>query len=311
MDAMTSSEMGLRATFALIQAEQPLPLDEQLAPADRDDFWGSKTMTAHLNLCNIRTLILETLAQLQESDFASYEKATEVPLRELELWKLQLPADSSFEFSQGIPQAMLDQPWMRSLASVYLRYHQSYILLIRPVFFKLLGIVLRKDTVTSSLDGLISLCSQCLEAAKCNMRILTTLSSRDRIGKSSTHYNYIQKSINRSSAKYGFYDSLHLFSGNMIFSLSRLVNTVRPLSLMQDPQDLSLYSVAKDLLMTMASCGNLASKGHVQMLEDIEQLLDVVSQNQETQTPTFGSEIFPWIDSIDNSGYFLDTTEYS
>ncbi|RDW78728.1 uncharacterized protein DSM5745_05580 [Aspergillus mulundensis] len=321
MEAMTSSERGLRSTFGFMQAEQHLPSDELLAPNERDNFWDAQLMAAHLKLCKIRSLILETLGHLHEyeNDFDRYEKAVEVPLRELELWKRELPPDISFEFSQGVPQDMLDRPSVRSLASMYLRYHQGYILLIRPVFFKLLGTVLGKDTNTtpsssSSLDGLSNLSSQCLAAAKCNMRILTTLSSKDLI------------------AKYGFYDSLHLFSGIKIFVLSRLVSTVSASlsipataqsmtvsigagdDLTQDPEDISLCNAAKELLGVMASCGNRASKGHLQLLEEIERLLDVVShsfsqeQPPRSQTPgsLFGTDLFPWIDSIDSSGYFLD-----
>jgi proline utilization trans-activator len=182
-------------------------------------------------------------------------------------------------------------------------------MLIRPVFYKLLGIVLGKDTDMSSLDGLINLSSQCLEAAKCNMRIVTTLSNTGRLGKSRSRTS--GQSINRFSAKYGFYDSLHLFSGIKILSLSRLVNTIRPLSLIQEPQDLSLYSAAKGLLLTMASCGNLASKGHLQMLEEIERVLDLVSQSQDAHMLNFRlEEIFPWIDPIRGSGTLLDMSAF-
>lgn len=169
--------------------------------------------------------------------------------------------------------------------------------------------MLGKDTDVSSLDGLIGLSSQCLEAAKCNMRIATMLSDTSRLGESRQQGSIY--STDGSSAKYGFYDSLHLFSSIKIFSLSRLVNTIRPLSLMQEPQDLSLYSTARELLLSMATCGNLASRGHVKMLEDIERLLDVVSQSQDEQMLNFRlDEIFPWIDSIGGPESFLDISGF-
>jgi proline utilization trans-activator len=124
MDAMVSSEMGLRATFGFEHTEHSLPSDAQLPAADRDDFWDSQIMTAHLKLCNIKSLILDTIGRLQQTDFASYEKLIEVPLCGLESWKRELSPVISFEFSNGVPQAMLDRPSMRSLASCYLRYHQ-------------------------------------------------------------------------------------------------------------------------------------------------------------------------------------------
>ena len=56
----------------------------------------------------------------------------------------------------------------------------------------------------------------------------------------------------------------------------------------------------------MAASGNLASKGHVQMLDEIERLLDVVSQAQPMQPEELEPDIFEWINSIDDSGYLLD-----
>ena len=51
------------------------------------------------------------------------------------------------------------------------------------MFFKLLAFVLGKDRDVSSLDTLMELSSRCLEAAKCNMRILTGLYNINRIGE--------------------------------------------------------------------------------------------------------------------------------
>ncbi|KAF2008429.1 hypothetical protein BU24DRAFT_497895 [Aaosphaeria arxii CBS 175.79] len=294
MDNMVSSEMGLRPAFGFAQAEHPFPSDEHIPPAYQADFWDCSIMTAHLKLCNIRSHILETVGHLQESDFTSYEGVIAVPLRELDSWKNELSPDIVFDFAGGVPQQMIDKPSMRSLASCYLRYHQGYIMLIRPIFFKLLSIVLGKVTDMSSIDGLLALSARCLEAAKCNMRIIKTLSDRSRL------------------AKYGFYDSLHLFSGIMIFSLSRLVNAIRPLSLIQESDDLSLYFTARDLLLSMAACGNLASKGHVQMLEDIERRLDNISQTQDSQVLDVRlDEISPWIDSVGGVNMFLDMSGIS
>ncbi|KAL2212087.1 hypothetical protein CC79DRAFT_1364371 [Sarocladium strictum] len=289
IDTMVSSEMGLRASFSFSQAEHSMPSDDQLQPAQYGEFWDSTIMTAHLKLVHIRGMILETISQVHEVDFASYQRTIAVPLRELQIWKSELPADIRFDFSVGVPSRMIERPSMRSLASCYLRFHQSYIMLIRPVFFKLLALVLGKDTDMASVDGLLELTARCLEVAKYNMHIVTALSDVSLL------------------AKYGFYDSLHLFSSIIIFSLSRLVNTIRPLSMIQEPQDLALYSSARDLLMSMAAAGNLASKGHVQMLDDIERHLDGVSESQDAQMLNVRlDEISPWIDFIGGSDFLFD-----
>lgn len=319
MDAMVSSEMGLRPAFGFAQAEHASPSDERLSPTDRREFWDSNIMSAHIKLCNIRISILETVGRLHETDFASYEKVISGPLHDLEAWKRNLSPEISFEFQDGVPQAMLERPSMRSLASCYLRYHQGYIMLIRPVFFKLLGIVLGKDTDMSSIDGLLGLSSRCLEVAKCNMRIITTLSNLSLLGEFRGSLAGTDHNTDHVTAKYGFYESLHLFSSIKIFSLSRLVNIIRPNSLIQEPQDLLLHSMARDLLLSMATSGNLAAKGHMQMLEEIERHLGTVSQGQgEGQSQGQGAqelnfnleEMHPWIDSIGGLDSFLDLSGF-
>jgi len=183
MDTMTSSEVGLKATLRFKDTEQLLPSSAQLRMDEQRDFRDPEILTAHIKLCDIRNDILETAGRLQQQDFANYHQAIHYPLCLLEQWRLEVPAQYSFDFSQGIPTQMLQLVSMRSLASLYLRYHQGYILLIRPIFFKLLAIALGKDADESPTDSLIDFSSRCLEFAKCNMRILMGLSNKDKIGK--------------------------------------------------------------------------------------------------------------------------------
>lgn len=69
----------------------------------------------------------------------------------------------------------------------------------------------------------------------------------------------------------------------------------------------------------MAMSGNLASRGHMKMLEEIEGHLDVVLQGQsrnqdqaqDASMPNFNLEgITPWIDSIGGLDSFLDSFEF-
>lgn len=293
---MTSSEVGLRAPSRLRDAEQSFPSDAYPRVDEQEDFRDSDILTSHLKLCDIRNDILDVAGQLHQHDFANYHKAVHYPLCLLEHWREEMPARYSFSFAHGIPPAMLTLPCVRSLASLYLRFHQGYILLLRPVFFKLLALALGKvddndPPADSSLDRLFDYSSRCLEAAKCNMRILMDLSRAHRI------------------AKYGFWESLHLFSAINIFSLARLAHALRPFSLYQDDDDLSLYTAAKTLLHTIAAHGNVASKGHVKLVDEIEQLLDVVVSSQSsthTDRPIsmtmadVEQDIFQWIENIDS-----------
>ncbi|TPX15852.1 uncharacterized protein E0L32_000186 [Thyridium curvatum] len=302
LDAMTSAEVGLKATLRFDDAELPLPSDEGLlhlpsSPPQQQqqqqedvvgEFHDAQVLAAYLKLCSIRSDIAETAGRLREEDFADYQRVVREPLRRLERWRAELPARYSFDFANlagggGLPPAMLALPSMRSLASIYLRYHQGYIILIRPVFFKLLATALGKGpSDESSVDNLIGLSSRCLEAAKCNTRIMMGLSNADRI------------------AKYGFWESLHVFSSVNIFSLARLVYAIRPFSPFPDPEDLTLYSFAKELLVSMAGHGNAASRGHLKLIEETERLLDAVSSQSQGAEAMVGLEndIFQWIESI-------------
>lgn len=107
--------------------------------------------------------------------------------------------------------------------------------------------------------------------------------------------------MSSAPAKYGFWESLHVFSSINIFSLARLAHTFRPYSLFLDSEDLSLYSFAKDLLISMAAHGNVASKGHIKLIEETERLLDAVSSQSQGTEAIMGLEqdIFQWIESID------------
>ncbi|KAL2417445.1 hypothetical protein ABEF91_006508 [Exophiala dermatitidis] len=292
LDAMTAPEVRLKPTLRLDDVELALPADETLTRQDRSEFNDAQILAAHLKLCGIRSDIAEVAGRLQEDDFADYQRAVQVLLSRLQQWKTELPVQYRFEFDSGLPTAMLALPSMRSLASVYLRYHQGYIILMRPVFFKLLAIALGKTDDEASLDSLIELSSRCLEAAKSNMRIVMGLSHTDRI------------------AKYGFWESLHIFSSVHIFSLAQLADTFRPMSLSPASDDSTLYQFAKDLLISMANHGNIAAKGHIKLIDETERLLaDVTSRRQLNAAAMVDLEqdIFQWIELLDDVHYVQPT----
>lgn len=74
-------------------------------------------------------------------------------------------------------------------------------------------------------------------------------------------------------AKYGFWESLHLFSGLTILSLALSVNARWPNTFTLQPDDEQTYESAKEILAEMARAGNLGSKGQLQMLGEVEALL--------------------------------------
>lgn len=63
-------------------------------------------------------------AELSEVDDHQVELMLDRPLSILENWQKQLPSDLDFDFTNGIPESLMAMPHCRSLASLYLRFHQ-------------------------------------------------------------------------------------------------------------------------------------------------------------------------------------------
>lgn len=86
---------------------------------------------------------------------------------------------------------------------------------------------------------------------------------------------------------FGFWESSHLFSGLTILSLAISVNSRWPGSFEEKPDDQTTYWTAKGVLGEMAQAGNLASKGQVRMLDEVETLHDALSWTDNTAFDLF------------------------
>lgn len=89
-------------------------------------------------------------------------------------------------------------------------------------------------------------------------------------------------------AKYGYWESLHLFSGLSILLLSKVVfsdatNGLYATPDFNRPNDAELYAMARSLLEDMARLGNPASKDHEALLTDVEQVVETVTSRQQQQ----------------------------
>ncbi|KAH7125232.1 fungal-specific transcription factor domain-containing protein, partial [Dendryphion nanum] len=127
LDAMTGSEIGLNSTFDFeeIEAKLGLPTDDNLSAEDHDNFTISTIFTAHIRLCSARSGILSVAsAELSGADDDQLEVMLRRPMHVIEEWRRQLHSTINFEFSNGIPATMISKPECRSLASLYLRFHQ-------------------------------------------------------------------------------------------------------------------------------------------------------------------------------------------
>ncbi|KAL3455952.1 fungal-specific transcription factor domain-containing protein [Aspergillus heterothallicus] len=251
IDRMTSTEMGLPPALQVHQVEQSYPDDSMLLPTDRGEFYDAETHTTQVQLAFIHADICENMKSIRKDNTTNVGDLTRQILQRLEEVRARLPPHMSFDVENGMPPAM-KQMADRSLASLYQRYHQCFVLLLRPLFLKQISYLLAGDTVKAYQEDLKFLTNTCLRAARTNLKIIIDLRSCDRM------------------TRFGFWESLHLFSGLMILSLAMSVNSRWPDSFDEKNDDRNTYDTAKGLLNEMIFAGNLGSKGHGQMLAEVE-----------------------------------------
>ncbi|KAI4864022.1 fungal-specific transcription factor domain-containing protein [Hypoxylon rubiginosum] len=302
IDRITSTELGLRP----IINDLPLvpPSSTQLAPEDKDQFSNPHLLFALAQLCFIKGKVIDAVGQLQKYSLANTLKILRPCLTLLNDWMTGLPEDMTFTFEQGIPLQMQRHPYARNVASLYLRHNQCLILLLRPLLVRELPFIIRRGKETanvvsdsptsttdlSQLDQMNqSLITKCVSAARDNAKILVGLWRIEKI------------------AKYGYWESLHLFSSLAILSLSRVFPAVSPNASTAEAStsnhlrdsfgipetssspasipvsrdegclsvvdcDSALYSRARDLLVNMGQVGSLSARDHERMLVDVEEM---------------------------------------
>ena len=124
LDRMTSSDSGLESAYHGDSPELDHPNDISLLPEEMQEFSAAQYLTAQSKLCLVKRRIDWTASRLRSDDSRDFQEILEPSMELLEQWRSELPPDMSFTFEDGIPLAMAELPAMRSLASLYLRYHQ-------------------------------------------------------------------------------------------------------------------------------------------------------------------------------------------
>ncbi len=116
-------------------------------------------------------------------------------------------------------------------------------------------------------------------------------------------------------ARYGYWESLHLFSGLSILLLSKVmfydpatgihasVATATTAGGFSNIGDAELYAAARSLLEEMARFGNPASKDHEALLTDVEQVVETVTNRQQNRDPEgaapgIGQSGHHWLETI-------------
>lgn len=86
-------------------------------------------------------------------------------------------------------------------------------------------------------------------------------------------------------AKFGFWESLHLFSGIKIFLMASIISIARPSAIIyREHEDDIVYQNAKLLLYEMSNVGNMTSKGHLNLLEELESTRQVIMGRFQAST---------------------------
>ncbi|KAK2811948.1 hypothetical protein FQN50_001655 [Emmonsiellopsis sp. PD_5] len=244
LDRMTSSELGLLPVFQSDHVGINYPSNDNLSAEEAAEFYDPQFLRLRAQITLIRSDIAADIYNTGKVDFADIEARVAPSLSKLKTWMTDLPPHMSFDCESGIPEAMAQMPTMRCLASTYLRFNH--------LFLKHIAYILSNETSTSLPQHLKNLSNTCLGAARTNLRILTDL----------WHYERI--------AKFGFWDSLHLFSSLTIVFMAMSVNIRRPGSFDEKETDAITYTTAKAVLQDMVQAGSLAAKGHEKMLKEVE-----------------------------------------
>ncbi|KAJ4212558.1 hypothetical protein NW759_011595 [Fusarium solani] len=266
MDRMVATELGLTPTQWTIPQAVSLPSSAGLMSQDMDQFFDPAILAAQIQLCEIKRRVWDTVTGLLRTpDYHSILNAIQPCLDLLQNWKEGLPGHMALRFDTC--QTMFNLPCARGLASLYLRYHQCFTVLLRPFFLQELSGIMQErlgkptQSMTTASDQIQAIKIQCLEAASNNCIILLDLSTNSKI------------------AKYGYWDSIHTFSALAILSLSNIPSI--------DPRgpkaeaDARLYTDSRAILEDMARSGNPSAKDHESLLTDVEAMVKEVSSQAD------------------------------
>ena len=121
---MTAPLLGLRPSIRLEDVDVGLPSDHGLTPDHLLDLGKCELLLLNISLTKINGRILDNVAQLRVKDYEDYEAKIQASLSELEQWRSNIPPRYGGDWALGIPPAVHEMGEMRSLASLFLRYHQ-------------------------------------------------------------------------------------------------------------------------------------------------------------------------------------------
>ncbi|QQK46722.1 Pyruvate/Phosphoenolpyruvate kinase [Penicillium digitatum] len=253
MDIMTCTELSLTPAAAFDEDSVGFPDNSELSVRDAEEFSDPQYLTAQVKLCRIKYQILKKISELRFGNAVEAQALIEPCIHALKNWRLEFSPTLEFTEEGEFSDETLTLPPMRTIASLLLRYNQCLILLLRPLLLKQLYDIIHEQVALEPLNDLASLNTQCLQAATNNTKIQFALSKCHKI------------------AKFGFWESLHIFSSLTVYVISGFLMEKRATSFTSAQTNVP-YTPVRNLLGEMARVGNAASKDHERMIQDIEDL---------------------------------------
>ncbi|KAK7587833.1 hypothetical protein V3481_010525 [Fusarium oxysporum f. sp. vasinfectum] len=245
---MISTELALHPAYTGLGQELDYPNSSGLTAEEEEEFFDPVLLTALIKLCEIKTDVVNTVSRLKHKDITEPYQVLRQCLQGLDRCGRELPERV---FSGGI-----SLPENRICSSLALRYHQCYIMLLRPILLHQFTFMLRKKIVVALSDELYTINNICLQAARSNARILLELAQAGEL------------------VRYGYWDSAHLFSSLAILTIAQSMRNHQPNAFSCTREDMSrdadTYSKGRNVLVHMASTGNMASRQHLSMLEEVD-----------------------------------------
>ena len=156
--------------------------------------------------------------------------------------------------------------------------------------------LLRNDSVITLSDDICTVNKTCLEAARRNAKIMLDLASSGRLGEFRLpHVKRRHSTYYLCTVKYGYWDSVHLFSCLLILAIANYMGVRLPGAFRSTGQviddDVSTYAQGREILFGTVQAGNISSKHHLSMLEEVESIGGVMPGTG--QMPSFESNTAP------------------
>lgn len=267
MDRSTSAELGLRPAFVGPLEDLDYPASSDLSPEEAGEFFDPELLRGQITVSELKSLVVDTVHQLKNRDIGQPYKILGACLQRLRDARENVTPER-------LAGTGPDPPEFRITASILLRYHQCYILLLRPILIHQFAYLLRDDTAVTLSDDIRSVNFTCLEAARANAKILLDLADSGKLGMA--QFDSLLSSLLIVLVKYWYWDAMHLVSCLMILSLATLMSSRVPDAFRSGSsdvqQDLVTYQRCRDLLVVLVQGGNVPSKYHLGMLEEVEAL---------------------------------------